>query len=155
LPVDLFDTNQDVMPVFCTKCGTQNEDFSQNCSQCGAALPVISGRPSGKTDYAPPYEPTYQPIQPPGALYSQSAPQDWQTAGADKKIIAGLLAILLGAFGVHKFILGYTKEGVIQLLLGVLCGVGGIIGIIEGIIYLTKSDEEFVRTYIWGHKGWF
>jgi hypothetical protein len=93
LPADLFDTNQDVMPVFCTKCGTQNEDFSQNCSQCGAALPVISGRPSGKTDYAPPYEPTYQPIQPPGALYSQSAPQDWQTAGADKKIIAGLLAI--------------------------------------------------------------
>ena len=30
-----------------------------------------------------------------------------------------------------------------------------IIGIIEGIIYLTKSDEEFVRTYIYGHKGWF
>jgi len=81
--------------------------------------------------------------------------KNWQTEGADKKLIAGLLAILLGGFGVHKFILGYTKEGVIQLLLGVLCGVGGIIGIIEGIIYLTKSDEDFVRTYIYEHKGWF
>ena len=143
------------MSVFCTRCGTQNEDFSQNCSQCGATLPLIGTRPSGKTDYAPPYESSYQPIQPPAAIYAQSAPQDWQSVGADKKLIAGILGILLGAFGVHKFILGYTKEGIIQLLLGVLCGIGGVIGIIEGIIYLTKSDEEFVRTYIYGHKGWF
>jgi TM2 domain-containing membrane protein YozV len=143
------------MPVFCTKCGTQNEDFSQICSQCGATLPLIGGRPSDKTDYAPPYEPAYQPIQPPASLYAQPAPQDWQSVGADKKLIAGLLGILLGGFGVHKFILGYTREGIIQLLLGMLCGIGGIIGIIEGIIYLTKSDEDFVRTYIYGHKGWF
>ena len=74
--------------------------------------------------------------------------------GAEKKLIAGLLAILLGGFGVHKFYLGYTKEGVIQLLLSLVC-VGGIIGIIEGIIYLTKSDSEFVATYITGRKGWF
>jgi hypothetical protein len=30
-----------------------------------------------------------------------------------------------------------------------------VIGIVEGIIYLTKSDEEFVRTYIQAKKGWF
>jgi len=74
--------------------------------------------------------------------------------GAEKKLVAGLLAILLGGFGVHKFYLGYTKEGVIQLLLSLVC-VGGIIGLIEGIIYLTKSDAEFVATYITGRKGWF
>lgn len=74
--------------------------------------------------------------------------------GADKKVIAGILAILLGGFGVHKFYLGYTKEGVIQLLLSLVC-IGGIIGIIEGIIYLTKSDAEFVATYVTGRKGWF
>jgi TM2 domain-containing membrane protein YozV len=79
---------------------------------------------------------------------------DWQAQGADKKVMVGVLAIILGGFGVHKFMLGYTQEGVIQLLLG-LCGVGGIIGIVEGIMYLTKSDEEFVRTYIQGKKGWF
>src|SRR4051812_3613869 len=89
-----------VMPVFCTKCGTQNEDFLQNCSQCGATLPLIGSRPSGKTDYAPPYEPTYQPIQPPSAMFAQPAPLNWQQAGADKKIIAGICAILLGGFGV-------------------------------------------------------
>jgi TM2 domain-containing membrane protein YozV len=74
--------------------------------------------------------------------------------GAEKKVVAGILGILLGGFGVHKFYLGYTKEGIIQLLLSFVC-VGGIIGIIEGIIYLTKSDEEFVATYVNGRKGWF
>lgn len=83
-------------------------------------------------------------------------------AGADKKIAAGILGILLGSLGIHKFILGYTKEGVIMLLVTILGSfilvgpmIMWIIGLIEGIMYLTKSDEEFVATYINGNKGWF
>lgn len=84
--------------------------------------------------------------------------------GDNKKVIAGVLAIVLGALGVHKFILGYNKEGIIMLVitlvLGVLtCGIAasalGIVGLIEGIIYLTKTDEEFYRTYQVGKKPWF
>ena len=76
--------------------------------------------------------------------------------GAEKKVVAGILGILLGGLGIHKFYLGYTKEGIIQLVIGVVtCGVGGIIGLIEGILYLAKSDEEFVATYVNGKKGWF
>ena len=78
------------------------------------------------------------------------------TPQENKKVVAGILGILLGAFGVHKFFLGYTKEGIIQLILGlVTCGVLGIIGLIEGIIYLTKTDEEFYNTYQVNKKGWF
>ncbi|OXA81843.1 TM2 domain-containing membrane protein YozV [Flavobacterium aquidurense] len=73
----------------------------------------------------------------------------------NKKVVAGIFAILLGVLGVHKFYLGYTKEGVIQLILGLLCGIGGLIGLIEGIIYLTKTDEEFYETYQVGRKPWF
>lgn len=81
-------------------------------------------------------------------------------AGADKKIAAGICGILLGALGIHKFILGYTKEGVIMLLVTILTlGFGGfimgIIGLIEGILYLTKSDAEFTATYVTGKRGWF
>ena len=73
-----------------------------------------------------------------------------------KRVIAGVLAILLGGLGVHKFVLGYTKEGVIQAVVSIVtCGIGGIIGLVEGIIYLTKSDEEFIQTYQVGQKGWF
>ena len=81
---------------------------------------------------------------------------DQKLPGADKKIVAGICAILVGGFGVHKFILGYTTEGIIQLVITLLtCGAGSIIGIIEGVIYLTKSDEDFVRTYVQNKKGWF
>ena len=85
---------------------------------------------------------------------NQSSPAAYTKEQKDKKLVAGLLAILLGSFGVHKFYLGYTKEGVIQLLLSLVC-IGGILGLIEGIIYLTKSDDEFVATYVVGKKGWF
>lgn len=79
---------------------------------------------------------------------------------ASKKIPAGICGILLGALGIHKFILGYTKEGVIMLLVTVLTlGMGAfitsIIGFIEGIMYLVKPDDEFVATYVDGKKGWF
>ncbi len=86
------------------------------------------------------------------------------TSGENKKILAGVLAILLGGFGVHKFILGYNKEGIILLVVtlvlgAVTCGIGAsaawIIGLIEGIIYLTKSDAEFYATYQVGKKPWF
>jgi len=71
--------------------------------------------------------------------------------------------ILLGGLGVHKFILGYNTEGIIMLvtyLAGfLLCGIPSlvvtVIGIIEGIIYLMKTDEEFVSTYIINKKPWF
>ena len=81
-------------------------------------------------------------------------------ARASTKIPAGVCGILLGGLGVHKFILGYTGAGVIMLLITCLtCGIGSaatcVIGLIEGIIYLTKSDEEFVRTYVDNRKEWF
>lgn len=83
-----------------------------------------------------------------------------EVTGENKKVLAGVLAIILGALGVHKFILGYNKEGIIMLAISVItCGIGasviGLIGLIEGIIYLTKSDAEFYATYQIGKKGWF
>lgn len=151
------------MVVFCTKCGAQNEDFAENCSQCQSPLPRIGGRPTAyqtPPDYQQSYDPLYQPIQPPAAFYGDAPAGDWQRLGADKKIVAGILAIVVGGLGIHKFILGYQKEGLIMLLITVLScftlsPVMHVIAIVEGIIYLTKSDEDFVRTYIQGHKGWF
>lgn len=81
---------------------------------------------------------------------------DDKLPGADKKISAGICGILLGGLGIHRFILGDTKGGIFRILITlVTCGVGGIIGLIEGIIYLTKSDEDFVELYINQKKGWF
>jgi TM2 domain-containing membrane protein YozV len=89
---------------------------------------------------------------------------------ASNKIPAGVCGILLGAFGVHKFILGYGVSGGIMLTVTLVSLLGGIItcgllvplyfvmhliGLIEGIVYLCKTDEEFVRIYVDGRKEWF
>ena len=76
------------------------------------------------------------------------------------KIAAGVCGILIGSLGIHKFILGLTTPGIIMLLVSILtCGVGGlvmsVIGLIEGIIYLSKTDEDFYQTYAIEKKPWF
>ncbi len=88
------------------------------------------------------------------------APPSAFAARASNKIPAGVCGILLGSLGIHKFILGYTGAGLIMLLVTVLscfvlAPIMHIIGLIEGIIYLCKSDEEFVRVYVDGRKEWF
>lgn len=83
-------------------------------------------------------------------------PQQLQIPGADKKVPAGILGILLGSWGIHRFYLGDTQGGLLRILITVLtCGIGGIIGFIEGIIYLTKSDADFVQTYLIQRQEWF
>ena len=77
-----------------------------------------------------------------------------------KKLAAGLLGIFLGALGIHKFILGYTNAGLTMLLVTILtCGFGGmvmgVIGLVEGIIYLTMTPEQFKTLYIDAQKQWF
>lgn len=128
------------MTRYCTKCGAVNDESAQYCTTCHAPMSSPGG---------------YQPMQAVNQG-SSGAMTDWKSMGADKKLVAGICGIVLGGFGVHKFVLGYTTEGIIQIVITLLtCGAGSIVGLIEGIIYLTKSDEEFVRTYIQGKKGWF
>lgn len=84
-------------------------------------------------------------------------------ADSKNKIAAGLLAIFLGSLGIHKFYLGYTQAGLIMFLVSILGSflfflgpaVMGIIALIEGIIYLTKTDQQFYEIYVVGKKPWF
>jgi TM2 domain-containing membrane protein YozV len=93
------------------------------------------------------------------AVYAESA----SSSASSKKIAAALFAFFLGAFGAHKFYLGYNKQGIIMLLvfifgfilLGLPSLVIGVIAFIEFILYLVKSDEEFEQTYVVGSKPWF
>jgi TM2 domain-containing membrane protein YozV len=79
------------------------------------------------------------------------------------KVAAALLAFFFGAFGVHKFYLGYNRQGVIMLLtflfgfilLGLPSIAIGIIAFIEFILYITKSDADFDQTYVIGQRPWF
>jgi TM2 domain-containing membrane protein YozV len=171
--------------IACPSCGAENVEGTRFCVKCGTTLPATpapeSWRQSGDLGQQPTQQGYqsggYAPPQPPPSSYPSYTPQqgmsyqqpgvggaDWQAQGANKKMAAGICGILLGGFGVHKFILGYQTEGIIMLVAWVVgliltCGIAsiavGVVGLIEGVIYLTKSDEEFVRTYVQNKKAWF
>jgi TM2 domain-containing membrane protein YozV len=81
-----------------------------------------------------------------------------------KQLLAGYCGIILGGFGLHKFVLGYTSEGFIMLVISIVGGyltygvtllIMQLVGLIEGMIYLNKTHEEFVNTYFVHKQGWF
>lgn len=104
-------------------------------------------------------------------VHDQSQYNPYHSKPENKKVLAGILALLMGGFGVHKFVLGYNAEGIMLLLANFVvipavgfatCGIGWflyafttIIPLIEGIIYLTKTDEEFYQMYQVNKKPWF
>ena len=107
--------------------------------------------------YPPPGQPAVPP--PPGVPGPGSGPPP-----QSNRVVVGVIAILLGSLGIHKFMLGMNTPGIILLLVTLIagpltCGIvaiaTSIIGIIEGIIYLTKTDEQFYREYVVGKKQWF
>jgi TM2 domain-containing membrane protein YozV len=73
-----------------------------------------------------------------------------------KRVVCGVLAIVLSGLGIHRFILGDVVGGILRILITLAtCGFGSLIGLIEGIIYLTKSDADFIAIYQIGKKSWF
>jgi TM2 domain-containing membrane protein YozV len=65
-----------------------------------------------------------------------------------EKVVAGILGILLGSLGVHHFYLGSTTAGVIELVATIFtCGLAGLVGLVEGVLLLVMSQEEFDARY--------
>jgi TM2 domain-containing membrane protein YozV len=128
---------------FCANCAARvNSPAQVMCTGCGAAI-------AGSPGYAP-----------------AAAPYG---AGSKSKTTAGILAILLGGIGIHKFYLGRTNPGIIMaVVFGVcfcasfvfvlpffVCMALSTVGLIEGIIMLGKSDAQFQQEYVFGQKDWF
>lgn len=83
---------------------------------------------------------------------------------ATKQLLSGYCGIIFGGLGIHKFILGYSAEGSIMLVVSILGAIFAygipfivmqLVGLVEGMIYLNKSHEEFVDTYFANKQGWF
>jgi TM2 domain-containing membrane protein YozV len=93
-----------------------------------------------------------QPFPPDPMVPPSQVPPDLPS----KKLAAGILGILLGGLGIHRFILGDVTGGILRIVITVLtCGVGSLIGLVEGIIYLVRTDEEFYQTYVVQRRPWF
>lgn len=120
--------------VICVKCGAQRGMGVNHCPNCGV-----------------PTQPSTQVCMNCGV-----AMRNYEPKGDKSKILAGLLGIFLGCFGVHNFYLGYTSKAVIQLVLSIvsfplMCiGIGALLlmgieiwGLVEGIMILCgKIDRD-------------
>lgn len=78
--------------------------------------------------------------------------------------VAGVLAVVLGAFGMHKFYLGYHEQGFLLLLATIAVGSVSfglailaiwMVAFVEGVNYFTLSQSEFERIYVEGTHNWF
>ena len=166
--------------MFCTNCGSSVSEQAVACMSCGA-------RPVGHRKFCRHCAATLSPEQvictkcgagiSSGGMFQNVTSKvrsiGGGTPGAKSKVAAGLLAILLGGLGVHKFYMGSWGWGSLYLanlflflpiasvlavitvgllsplvmLSGIIASVQGIVSLIEGIIYLTMSDENFAAKY--------
>lgn len=155
--------------VVCPHCGVTLAVTSfqtgsvVTCMNCAGALHVPA---------APPVQGLLAAGYPPpgsnGGGYGY-APAPTVRDFASKKVAAGICGIVFGGLGIHKFILGFNTAGAIMLSVWLACTFTGmclfvplvgtialnIIGLVEGIIYLTKSDDEFYQLYAVQRKEWF
>ena len=118
----------------------------------GQAYQQSQGPWQANRAYSQPYG---QPYQQP---YAQASPC------SKDHVAAGLLAIFLGSLGIHKFYLGYNTPGFIMLAVTIVgsifsLGLAGlamvVISIVEGVLYLSKSQTEFEQIYVFNKKEWF
>lgn len=131
--------------MFCTNCGNDVVENAMACIACG-----VPPRLSKKFCYSC------------GATVNEAQAMcvkcgvglNQGKANGKKKVTAGICAILVGGFGVHKFYHGSWGWGILYLL---FCWtyVPGIVALVEGIIYLTMDDSKYDEKYNAGKIGPF
>lgn len=126
----------------CPQCGAPIDPGATECKFCGEKIVTQQAAQQINTQQA-----TFAQPQP-QVIIQQAAPQQIYVSGINpawpikSKTAAGVLAILLGGLGVHKFYLGKIGMGILYLL---FCwtGIPSVIGLVEGIMYLCSNNENF------------
>lgn len=153
----------------CNSCGQSFETANKveggvNCPFCGAKINDCETQNSQTANgydpnmYNGAYNSGYQ--QGYNYAYNQFSQPGVFDAGPSGKCrgVAGLLAIFLGAFGIHYFYLGKTFAGLLFLALTVLsCGVlspfTGLFSLVQGIVFFTLTQEQFESKYVYSYES--
>jgi TM2 domain-containing membrane protein YozV len=145
-PVNLFCTNcgnsVSEQAVACMSCGAAPIGHRKFCRHCGAGLnpeQVICVKCGAGISTA-------------GASRTVGRGTSTGTSWEKNKLVAGLLGILLGGIGAHKYYMGSWGWGIVFtatviLSMGFLAFIPAIIGLVEGIMFLVMSEDTFAEKY--------
>ena len=159
-PTPFAQTAQSAPPpsanVFCTNCGNPVSEQAVACMSCGA-------KPTGHRKFCRQCATALNPeqvvcircgtgVSTAGASRSVGGGTNARTTWEKNKLVAGLLGILLGGCGAQKYYMGSWGWGLIFtgalfLTMGFSGLVTGIIGLIEGIMFLMMSEDTFAEKY--------
>lgn len=115
----------------CEKCGFAIKEYDTTCDNCGQVI--------DKNKYNNQYNSTYSNSESYNT-YTDNSPIQNFNKKQKSKIVAGILGVLVGALGIHRFYLGYIGIGIVQIILTILTGgIASLWGFIEGILILCGT----------------
>ena len=109
-----MDPNQ----AICVKCGFKKGEGNKFCQNCGKEV-----TPNASVCLSCGY-----------AITNNGG----DLAGQDKMTV-GLVALFLGGLGIHNFMMGETKKGIVKIVADILCGLGVLLGLIDAIRIFSGS----------------
>lgn len=133
----------------CPQCGAPIDPGAEECKFCGEKLAVQQAAQQVQqvAQQVQPQTVYVQQPQPQVVIQQAAAQPVYMTAinpawPVKSKTVAGVLGILLGGIGAHKFYMGKIGMGILYLA---FCwtGIPAVVGLIEGIMYLCSNDENF------------
>lgn len=128
--------------MYCRSCGKEMNDNQAICLNCG----VKAGTGTAFcANCGNPLAPMAEVCLNCGVATKKS--QTGDLGGKDKVTIA-LLCFFLGGLGIHNFVMGESKKGIVKIITSLCCGIGGILALIDFIKILTGSYVVDPEKYI-------
>ncbi len=121
--------------MFCTNCGAPMNDNQAVCLSCGVKTNVGKNFCSNCGNAVAPNAEVCLGC---GVALNNTAANGY---GKYDKLVIALVCFFLGGIGIHNFMLGETKKGVVKIVLSFLCGIGGILALIDFIKILMDKYE--------------
>lgn len=104
--------------AICVKCGVKKGDGNRFCANCGAGMDAAAS-----------------------VCMTCGVAAKKSGLGSHDKVTTALVCFFLGGFGVHNFMMGETKKGIVKIVSNILCGLGGLLALIDFIKILMDKYE--------------
>lgn len=126
--------------MFCTNCGSQMDNNQAVCLQCGFAKGKSKNHCANCGAQVTP-----------GAAICVNCGCSLKASGdrlnGQDKIVMALVCFFLGGIGIHNFMMGETKKGIVKIVLAFCCGISGILALIDFIMILCDKYQADPNKY--------